>query len=105
MVRVQYARREVWGSELVHPVAAVVRYQGAPASDDPLYLREADQIPRPRRELRDLVEQLRPDYRSGMVEAWYEDDPRQPSPTARGSATPPGTATTGRASARTTCCT
>lgn len=73
-------RREAWGSELVHPVAAVVRYQGDPASDDPLYLREADQVPRPRRELRDLVEQLRLDYRSWMVEAWYEDDPRRPSP-------------------------
>lgn len=76
----QHARREAWGSELVHPVAAVVRYHGDPASDDPLYLRETDQVPRPRRELRDLVEQLQPDYRSWMVEAWYEDDPRRPSP-------------------------
>jgi prevent-host-death family protein len=76
----QRDRREEWGSGIVHPVVAVVRYHGDPASDDPLYLREADQVPRPRRELRDLVEQLRPDYRSWMVEAWYEDDPRRPSP-------------------------
>ncbi|MBU3865566.1 type II toxin-antitoxin system prevent-host-death family antitoxin [Streptomyces sp. 4503] len=76
----QRARRDAWESELVHPTAAVVRYHGDPASDDPLYLREADQIPRPRRELRDLVAQMRPDYRSWMVEAWYEDDPRRPSP-------------------------
>jgi len=74
------SRRDAWEGEIVHPVAAVVRYHGDPASDDPLYLREADQIPRPRRELRDLIEKLRPDYRSWMVEAWYEDDPRRPSP-------------------------
>ncbi|MCP3822188.1 type II toxin-antitoxin system Phd/YefM family antitoxin [Streptomyces sp. A3M-1-3] len=73
-------RREAWESELVHPVAAVIRYQNHPSSDDPLYLREADQVPRPRRELRDLVAQLRPDFKSWMVEAWYEDDPRRPSP-------------------------
>ncbi|MFE2749595.1 type II toxin-antitoxin system Phd/YefM family antitoxin [Streptomyces scopuliridis] len=76
----QHTRREAWESELVHPVAAVVRYHGDPGSDDPLYLQEVDQVLRPRRELRDLVEQLRPDYRSWMVEAWYEDDPRRPSP-------------------------
>ncbi|MBP5926669.1 type II toxin-antitoxin system Phd/YefM family antitoxin [Streptomyces sp. LBUM 1483] len=76
----QRGRREEWGSELVHPVAAVVRYHCDPASDDPLYLREADQVPRPRSEVRGLIEQLRPDYRSWMVEAWYEDDPRRPSP-------------------------
>ncbi|WP_185842409.1 type II toxin-antitoxin system Phd/YefM family antitoxin [Streptomyces sp. WAC 06725] len=76
----QRSRREAWGSELVHPVAAVIRYYGNPASDDPLYLREADQVPRPRSGLRDLVEQLRPDYRAWMVEAWYEDDPCRPSP-------------------------
>ncbi|WP_086708925.1 type II toxin-antitoxin system Phd/YefM family antitoxin [Streptomyces antimycoticus] len=76
----QHARRDAWENELVHPVAAVVRYQGDPVTDDPLYLHEADQVPRPRHELRDLVERLRPDYRSWMVEAWYEDDPRRPSP-------------------------
>ncbi|WP_149826319.1 hypothetical protein [Streptomyces tailanensis] len=64
------ARREAWGSELVHPVAAVVRCHGDPASDDPLYLREADQVSRPRRELRDLVEQLRPDYRGTDETRW-----------------------------------
>ncbi|WP_330335758.1 type II toxin-antitoxin system Phd/YefM family antitoxin (plasmid) [Streptomyces sp. NBC_00536] len=74
------SRREAWGNQTVHPVAAVVRYHGRASSDDHLYLPEADQVPRPRRELRALVEQLRPDYRSWMVEAWYEDDPRRPSP-------------------------
>ncbi|WP_127361671.1 hypothetical protein [Actinacidiphila soli] len=76
----RHDRRKAWESELSHPVAAVIRYQNHPSSDDPLYLPEADQVPRPRRELRQLVEQLRPDYRSWMVEAWYEDDPRRPSP-------------------------
>lgn len=76
----QLGRREAWESETVHPVAVVIRYQGHPDSDDPIYLPEADQVPRPRCELRGLVEQLRPDYKSWMYEAWYEDDPRRPSP-------------------------
>ncbi|MFE3557274.1 type II toxin-antitoxin system Phd/YefM family antitoxin [Streptomyces sp. NPDC059193] len=76
----QRSRRETWESEAVHPVAAVIRYQGHPDSDDPIYLPEAEQLPRPRRELRGLVDQLRPDYKSWMYEAWYEDDPRRPSP-------------------------
>ncbi|MCY0932335.1 type II toxin-antitoxin system prevent-host-death family antitoxin [Streptomyces sp. H27-H1] len=79
------SRREEWESEAMHPVAAVIRYQGHPGSDDPLCLPDADQVPRPRRELRGLVEHLRPDYRWWMREAW--DDSRRPEqPYASGSA-------------------